>query len=201
MIPSLYKRKGCLSELLCDLFRQCGELKGYQNYLKQNCSITIFDFDNVEVIIALDNQENTTGAKRQLLLEQAKHEYCASIDCDDAIYPYYIEEILKAIKEGADCIAFSGIYTMDDQDRTEWRLAKDYTNCTIKEGRQKIFLRTTNHLSPVKRELALKAGYPDKSNAEDKEYSLRLNPHLKTETKIDKLMYWYRYSSTDKTYT
>jgi hypothetical protein len=56
-------------------------------------------------------------------------------------------------------------------------------------------------LTPVKRELALQAMFPDKSNAEDKEYSSRLNPFLKIEVEIKELVYHYDYRSYDKEYT
>jgi hypothetical protein len=63
-----------------------------------------------------------------------------------------------------------------------------------------VFFRRANHLSPVKRELALQAMFPDQSNAEDKEYSGRLNPFLKTEVKIDKSIYHYDFKNYDKEY-
>jgi hypothetical protein len=47
----------------------------------------------------------------------------------------------------------------------------------------------------------MKAGFPDKSNAEDKAYSEAVQPLLQSEVFIDKLMYNYRYSSLDKLYT
>jgi len=43
--------------------------------------------------------------------------------------------------------------------------------------------------------------FPDQSNAEDREYSSRLNPFLKTEVKIDKSIYHYDYKNYDKEYT
>ena len=83
-----------------------------------------------------------------------------------------------------------------------WKLSKDYQdeNKYSEEFNQIIYFRRTNHLTPVKRELALQAMFPDKSNGEDQEYSGRLNPFLKTEVKIDKSIYHYDFKSYDKEY-
>jgi len=43
--------------------------------------------------------------------------------------------------------------------------------------------------------------FPDKSNAEDKEYSSRLNPFLQSEVEIKELVYHYDYRSYDKEYS
>jgi len=59
------------------------------------------------------------------------------------------------------------------------------------------FERIPNHLMPVKRELAIKAGYPDKSFGEDAEYAQRLKPLLHTQRRIYKTLYYYEFS--DKT--
>jgi hypothetical protein len=42
--------------------------------------------------------------------------------------------------------------------------------------------------------------FPDKSNAEDKEYSERLNKHLKTEVIIESPIYHYDFSTHNKQY-
>jgi hypothetical protein len=68
------------------------------------------------------------------------------------------------------------------------------------QGGELVFLRRTNHISPVKRELALLAMFPNISNGEDKEYSRRLNPHLRTEEKITQPVYHYKYSTSQKEY-
>lgn len=201
LIPSLESRRTLLSDLVCDLIKQCGIIKSIKQFTQQGCIILIIDFENAEIIIATDNKEQSTGSKRNLLLSLATKNYCTQIDDDDYVYPYFLEEVLKAIQYDTDCIGTRGIYTHDGGNETEWRLSKDYPNETIFEDGKAVYLRTTNHISIVKTELALRAGFPDKSNAEDKEFSIRLNPHLKSEIKIDQLLYHYRFSSHDKQYT
>ena len=150
---------------------------------------------NVQVIWDIDNKEATTGAKRQRLLEKAEGEYITFIDDDDAIPFYYVSEILNAIKTKPDCVATNGYISTNGHSEMRWFLAKDNPNTTERNGDELYYLRTTNHLSPVKRELALQAGFPDITFGEDAEYSRRLKPFLKTETIILKPMYYYKFNN------
>lgn len=185
LICSLQSRNDKLIILLAELQRQHEHL---------------FIQGSVEVLTCVDNKEKTTGAKRQELLEQAKGKYIIFTDDDDWPAPYYIEEMLKAIESGADCIGIEGTYIVDGGHPVRWKLSKDYDNEDKHENGELILYRKTNHITAVKRDLALKAGFPDKSNAEDKAYSEALNPHLKTEYRVEKPMYEYRYSSHNKEY-
>jgi|ERR1700733_2832658 len=200
LIPSLETRRVGLSELVCSLFIQCGMLKGVKPETKQGCSIVTLSFKEVEIIVAVDNKGITSGEKRNLLIDLSKGKYIITVDDDDSVPDYYVQELLKATESDADCFAINGKITTDGIDEIEWRLSKDNANVTIFENGKKVYLRTTNHITGTKRSLALLAGFPAKSLAEDKEYSIRLNPHLKTEFKIDKPMYHYRFSSHNKEY-
>ena len=73
-----------------------------------------------------------------------------------------------------------------------WHISKDFGFWYEQRG---VYYRTPNHISPVKRELALLAGFPEIAFSEDAEYSKRLLPHLKTEVKIPGILYYYRYES------
>lgn len=154
----------------------------------------------VEVLVELDNKETPTGTKRQRLLERAKGVYHAAIDEDDYVYDWYIEEMIRACKSGCDCVGMTGIMTTNGSKKIEWRISKDYDNVTIKENNVPIYLRHTNHLSPVKTLIALQVGFPPKYNAEDGAYSNGLKGKLKTEYKIQREMYHYRFSTKNKSY-
>lgn len=140
----------------------------------------------------------STGSKRQGLLLQATGDYVVFIDADDWVYDYYIDEMLTACASGADCFAINGIWTQDGQHETQWFLSKDLQNVDVKVGNKTVFHRHTNHITGVKREIALRAGFPDKSNAEDKFYSDRLI--LTSEYKIEPPLYHYRFTTKNKQY-
>lgn len=201
MIPTIIGREQLLSDLVCELIRQCGSIKSTTTSNQNGCDITVLDFEDVEIIIACDNRQIPTGCKRNLLLSLAKNDFVVSADDDDFLYPDFLKLIMEAIQSNPDCVGTRGLYTLDNQHQTEWRLSKDYANETIFENGVAIFLRTSNHLTPVKRELALQAGFPNHlSNAEDKWYSERLRPLLHTEVHIHPYIYHYRCSSHNKSY-
>lgn len=201
LIPSIESRKELLSELVCGLIEQCGSIKSMGTHFELGCTILRLSFENVEIITATDNKQISTGKKRQLLLELAKNDYVVSCDDDDFVPYYFIAAILKAIQSDHDVYATNGTITTNMKDEMQWFLSKDNKNETININGKNCYLRTSNHLSPCKRELALLAGYQDRSNAEDKAYSEALNPHLKTEGVIEHPLYWYRYSTINKEYT
>lgn len=184
LIPSLVSRHQQLQRLLAELDRQ------------------IAGNSSIELLTHVDNKELTTGAKRQQLLERARGEYIVFIDDDDMPYRQYIRSMLAACQSGCDCVGIQGIITRDGKFPIRWRISKDYKDETIKTGNRIVYLRHTNHITAVRRSIALQAGFPDKSNAEDSEYSRRLKESglLKTEYTIRGLMYHYQYSSHNKEY-
>ena len=141
-------------------------------------------------VITDDSMAYNIGNKRNRLLKRASGEYVVFIDDDDSISPGYVQAILLACKKGPDCIGISGIITTNGVNERQWHISKSYErwyelNC--------VYYRTPNHISPVKRELALKAGFPEISFGEDAEYSRRLLPLLYTEVKIPGNIYKYQY--------
>lgn len=140
----------------------------------------------------------STGIKRQELLHEAKGKYVVFIDADDWVPDYYIDEMLRACASDCDCVAINGNMTTNGQHDTKWFMSKDFQNRDVREGNKMVYYRRTNHITAVKREIALRAGFPDKSNAEDKYYSDRLVLH--SEFKIERPMYTYRFSTVNKSY-
>lgn len=185
LICSLYKRSGTLSSLLREVQTQISEC----------------DADNdVELLVELDAGELSTGVKRQSLLNRATGDYVISIDDDDEIYSCYIKELLEAAKSNADCFSINGIMTTNGEREIAWRLSKNYQNETVNENGVNLYLRHTNHITAVKRTIALQSGFPDLSCGEDKGYSEGLRGLLHTEHVIYPPMYHYRYINYDKNY-
>ena len=185
-----------LSILICSLISRTDMLRCLEHHLHMQ----IFNHDMVEVLTQVDNKNLSTGEKRNILLDRAEGEYIVFIDDDDWVPDYYVKEMLLAAASGADCFAINGTMTTDGADLRKWRISKDYRNEDVVLDAEPIMLRTTNHITGVKRKLALHAGFPDKSNAEDKAYSEALRPLLKTEFTISKPMYEDRFSTVNKQY-
>lgn len=202
-----------LSILICSVDGREGVLNDLREELNKQI-LGCAAVKDIEIIVCSDagclNGGMPVGQKRQQLLEEAIGDYIVYIDDDDWVYPYYIEEILKAIKTEPDCLAINGIITHDNQPEKKWYIALEYDYVEEKN----IYYRFPNHITPVKRRLALKAGFPDWRISEDYDYACRLRgdptgnhhsegfdePLLKTQVKIEKPMYWYKFKSANKTY-
>jgi hypothetical protein len=104
----------------------------------------------------------------------------------------YISLIIKTIKSNInlDCIGMRGIITFDGSNEKKWVISKEYGSWYENNG---VYYRTPNHISPVKRSIAIEKGFPDKSDGEDYDYSMAVLPLLKNEVMIDKEIYHYRY--------
>lgn len=147
--------------------------------------------DNVEILLDRSMEYNI-GAKRNKLLNRAKGDYITFIDDDDIITPDYINKVFAATEFNSDCVGISGTMTTNGQNEQQWHISKDYGYWHESGG---VYYRTPNHISPVRRELALQAGFPEIAHGEDYEYSMRLLPLLKTEIKIEGNIYKYQYQT------
>ena len=148
--------------------------------------------NNMEIITDSSMNYNI-GIKRNKLLEQARGEYIVFVDDDDQVAFNYVGLIMDAIKSDPDCIGISGIITTNGRDQRQWHISKEYGKWFT--GPDGTYYRTPNHISPVKRELALQSGFPEIAFGEDAEYSRRLLPLLKTEVKIEQNIYHYKFNS------
>lgn len=130
------------------------------------------------------------GRKRNEMLQSARGKYIVFIDDDDEVSENYISLILDAISEEPDCIGINGCITTNGKDERQWFISKDNRKWFTKGD---IYYRTPNHISPVKRDIALKAGFPEIAHGEDYIYSMRILPLLKTEVIIPEPLYTYKY--------
>lgn len=126
------------------------------------------------------------GEKRNALLARSHGKMVQFLDDDDLVSTWMVQRVLKAMETDPDVIGFWGVM----RPRSSFSSFKEGTkfvhSLEYKEWRQNdgIYERHSNHLNPVRRELALQAGYPLICHGEDFEYSKRLLPLLKTEVMV-----------------
>jgi glycosyltransferase involved in cell wall biosynthesis len=175
LIPSLHKRVGLLGSLLRDLNQQAT--------------------DEVEILTNIDGGEVSTGNKRNQLVNAAKGKYTVFIDDDDVVSSDYIPSILEAAKQDADVIVFNGIMTTDDRNPKKWYISKDLPYKSEMRNGEEIYLRYPNHIVPIRRSIALQVPFPNKYREEDFDYATKLHTMglIKTEAKIDKYLYTYKF--------
>lgn len=143
----------------------------------------------VELVVNRNERDNI-GKKRNDMVNQAKGEYVIHLDVDDWIPKDYVENLLKAIETKPDCVGISGYMTTNGKNKKFWHISKDFEGWYEKDN---VYYRSTNHITAVKREIALKVPFPEVKQGEDYAYSMALREHLKTEVKIEGIMYGYIY--------
>ena len=143
----------------------------------------------VQLIILTDNKFMTVGKKRQHVMNMAEGQYLVCIDDDDMITSDYVDTLLEAAKTGADCLVFKVLV----KDRVYEKICDysiSYTDTITSTG----YLRKPNHICAVKTAIAQKAAWPDLTGPEDFVWSEAVYPYLKTETKINKVLYHYEFN-------
>jgi glycosyltransferase involved in cell wall biosynthesis len=178
-----------LSLLVCSLESRQRELRRLKSCLQPQLT------DAVELLVNIDRGQKTIGQKRNELLEEASGDYIAYIDDDDLVADDYVEKVLAATASEPDCCGMEGIITFNGENPRRFVHSLRYREWFERDG---VYYRNPNHLSPVKRELALKIGFPDKNYWEDRDYSARLLPLLHREVYIDGPIYYYLYVKRKK---
>jgi GT2 family glycosyltransferase len=202
LICSLTSRKHLLDALAGELVRQCQELglelclDEIAFALRSKVMFKDVSFGRVEILTASDNKHIATGTKRNMLVNRAKGKYVVFIDDDDWVPTYYISQILASAEYDADCMAMNGIITTNGANELKWFISKDYPTWSERGyGKEKTYLRTPNHISPIKRELVLQVPFKDITSGEDSDFSARILPLIKTQSFIIRPMYHYRFST------
>lgn len=172
-----------LSVLICSIKGRERLLQNLINMLRKQTT------NEVEILIEIDSKEITIGAKRNILLKRARGDYICFIDDDDKVSNDYIPKILEAISTSPDCCSLTGEITFQKRRISRTFIHSIKYNRWFEKGG--MYYRCPNHLNTVKRELVLQIMFPKISIGEDRSYSTRLYPLLKTEEIIEGVIYYY----------
>lgn len=181
-----------LSLLICSTTARQDSLRRLEEHLR--AQMRQFPRE-VEICVSVDDGQQTIGAKRQALLERAVGLYVAFVDDDDFVVNDYVKRVLDALKSNpaADCASLVGTMTTNGERPERFEHSLKHTDWyTRADG---VHVRSPNHLSAIRREHALKAGFPSKNFGEDHSYSKAVQPLLKTEVSTGDspaYFYWWR---------
>ena len=150
----------------------------------------------VQVYTLCDNKEMTIGDKRTALYKQAGGLFSVQIDDDDMIPDYYVEEVLKRIDTfpEVDCIGYI--------ERCKWGGSREtFSDFSLrysewkeqKNNNEFAHVRTPFHKTPIRTDIAVQVPFEPIRWGEDHKWSIAINPLLKTEVYIPKVMYIYQY--------
>lgn len=191
LIRTTQSRDVCTSMLLNDIHNQIKSCqfinRNYHDVYPNDSSAQYYIGDYGIEVLVNNNETDNVGKKANDLLNEAKGKYIIFVDSDDQLSPDYVRLVLEACKSNADCIGISGTILHEGITK-QWHISKGYGSWYTHDN---VFYRTPNHISPVKREIALKAMFPEIPHGEDYGYSMRILPFLHTETIIKENIYFY----------
>lgn len=193
LICTTTERIPLFDELLHEFDKQLQERSGWIARGNAGAEQVYRKTDEVELIALCDNKEMTIGAKRQRLLELSQGEWIVFFDDDDMPASNYIDLILSHMSNSVDCMGIKVKMTTNglNEQTCLHRLGRKWAE--RQEGYD--YIRPIIHFNPVRRVLALKAGFKDIRFGEDRDYSDRLNRLVKKEAFIDEWLFHYRYSN------
>ncbi|BBO34427.1 glycosyltransferase [Lacipirellula parvula] len=147
----------------------------------------------VELLVLLDNQLTSIGEKRNSLIATAQGEYVAFVDDDDRVTDDYVDSLLQAINDhaGVDCIVFDAWVTNDGAGGRTCRYGIEYDN----EDRSDAYYRRPNHLCAIRTEIAKSVPFEAVSWHEDFCWAAALAPRLRTQARIERVLYYYDFCS------
>lgn len=162
------------------------QLYGQYNLLSEQ------DMSRVEILILSDTKLMCLGEKRNKMIDISQGEYVVFVDDDDRIATDYITTLLEACNSGADVITFKAMVSLNGGKPLPCYYSKD----NLKDfNKPDGYYRIPNHICCVKKEVSLKSSFPNILRGEDALYAKVLLPHLVTEHKINKVLYYYDYNS------
>jgi glycosyltransferase involved in cell wall biosynthesis len=181
-IPTIQSRKDCFNKLLKE-FKKQSEPYG----------------DQIEIISLCDNKEMPIGEKRNRLNSMANGKYVVQWDDDDWISEDGIELIMEGIKMDVDCITYDApcIKPPLDENRMFSYSIKNYY--TYKEKNDTFYL-SADQKCVIKKEILDKIKFKEIRYQEDLQFLYDIHPHLKTEHRIEKNIYFNLNLSGDSLY-
>jgi hypothetical protein len=184
LIPTTPDRRPTFQRIIEELIAQAAELR-------------LLMGKDFEILSIEDNREISVGKKRQLLLEMAKGDFVAGIDSDDFIAPTYLQDIFIAIRLHGYDIDHIGFY---ERCNIDGELSRSIFSIQHQKWGENIdgfdHVRCANPKSVIKRAIALQIGYEDLRYGEDRIFSEKVTPLLRTECFIEKELYYYNYISS-----
>jgi SAM-dependent methyltransferase len=181
-----------LSILICSL------LERNETFLKkliENINLQIIN-KPVEILILTDNANRPVGTKRNDLLKLAKGKYVSFIDDDDRISNDYVDLILNEInKWESDVIVFDAEITFNGYNPKLVKYGREYNYCEKPEA----YYRHPNHLM-VHKKVNIVEYFKDIKTGEDDEWALRMLPRIVTQSRINKILYYYDFNTSTKKY-
>lgn len=150
----------------------------------------------VEILVISDNAKRSIGQKRNDAIRMSKGKYVCFIDDDDLVSDDYVDLILKEIRSWSpDVIVFDALITFDGQNPKLVKYGREYDYCEKGEA----YYRNPNHLM-VHKKSNITEWFKDVKTGEDDEWASRMLSRIVTQSRINKVLYFYDFRTTTKKY-
>jgi glycosyltransferase involved in cell wall biosynthesis len=146
---------------------------------------------DIEILALFDNKKRTVGEKRQDLLCLAHGDYVVFIDDDDRISKDYISDIINTIENNpsVDCIVFNSICSIEGGYGKLCKYGIEFEYGDILDGKE--WRGKPAHTMVYISSIAKKHSYISSNFGEDIEWVKRACQDIKTQVRIDKVLYYY----------
>lgn len=183
LVPSLEDRIQLFDRVMRELMKQMKDAE-LRNELKDG---------TVGIISRIDNRQETTGAKRNILVQMALEkgaEYIAFVDDDDMVGPTYIQRGIEVANSGMDCGELWGQIYWSGKPGMPFH---HYLGCTHAWQDDKKYHRPPNHLNFMKLDLMKDFRFEDKTFGEDMCWAMEIQKAgtFKTMYPIPEVIYHY----------
>lgn len=158
---------------------------------EQRDNLSDYDKLSVEILTLIDTKSIMLGDKRNELVNLSSGEYVVFVDDDDDISDCYVKSLLDATKYDKDIIVFDSWVTINGDNGKICHYSVDYVHDYNTDD---AYFRLPNHICCVKREYAIKVKFPSVLYGEDSGYSKLLAKEIKSEHKINDILYKYMYN-------
>jgi hypothetical protein len=152
----------------------------------------------VEFISVVDNGIMSIGRKMDLLYELARGEFVAAVADDDVVADDYIHELMSAIDSHrtVDVISFDHDYYHDGVFKA---VIKESIKFPYSNNRNtQVYTRSPSPKCAMRTSICKEFSHPDIWHGEDTAFMKWVLPRLKTEHRIEKVLYNYYYRGQNK---
>ena len=193
LICGLSSRDGMRRTLLSELNSQIPGWSSQHMEVQGTLSTHRMLYQDCEVIVATDDGTMSIGDKRNYLLSLVNSPYFTFFDDDDYPTDMYYSEIRPALDSRADVITFDVLRTDGGQLDKIALYDLDYPRDFNLDDK---YLRRPNHLMIWRTDVAGHVRFPSRNSGEDSEWAKLACPLAKSQHKIDKVLYLYRFDNS-----
>jgi hypothetical protein len=146
----------------------------------------------VEILVFEDGGQHSIGRKRNALLQRAAGRFVVFVDDDDDVSDDYVRLITGALWErpDVDCIGIKGQVTFRGRHPRTLIYSLQYDHYGTRGGE---YVRPPQHITPIRRDIAIRYPFADTSHSEDYDWALQMRSDcaLRQEYFIDEILYYY----------